>query len=171
MSPADSASRAGGMPEASGDSSSGTFADYMSLRSRRLSEGMKPGVEGAVYAPDRKARVRVRAGRLACTHRRCNGTRLRVNLGPAMEAQQGSTVPRAQYITHDRARQARTRPPAAWKGSRRNQVRRPARMNQQCEQTSRGNPYRQALLVLKHEACLPSGAPHWRRSLTICQKP
>jgi hypothetical protein len=32
MSPADSASRAGDMPEASGDSSSGTFAEYMKFR-------------------------------------------------------------------------------------------------------------------------------------------
>lgn len=32
------------------------------------------------------------------------------------------------------------------------------------EQTSRGNPFRLALVMLAHEERQPSEAPHWRRS-------
>jgi hypothetical protein len=171
MSPADSASRAGGMPEASGDSSSGTFAKIMSLRSHRLSDGMRPDSSGTMI-PHQRARVRVRAERLAGTQLRCDGTRLRVNPEFAKKPERGSTALRAQYISRCLQREVAEGSLAARTGRRGIQDRRPVRMKRKCEQTSRGNPYRPSRLMLRlvprlHHPRRPSGAPHWGRSRII----
>jgi hypothetical protein len=78
------------MPKASRDRSLGTFAENMSLRSRRLSVGMKSCVERSVFAPTRMARVRVQARTLPGTSRRCDGTKLRMNLDTARKTQRNS---------------------------------------------------------------------------------
>jgi hypothetical protein len=140
------------------------------LRNRNLHSAIRNRIDGlsecTMISPKKNmARIRVPAGRWAGRRRRFDGARFE-SCGSVAENEPGgvrqsherSIFPVIGRGRHgDDRRQPGTEDEAI-------QARRPVRKERKSEQASRANPYKPALLVLKHEARPLSGAAHWGRS-------
>ncbi len=126
---------------------------------------MTPDFQDTMIFRKYMARVRVRAGRLAGRQRRFDETIFEICESVAGRESCGvrpSHEHRIFPVTGRGRRGQDHRQPGTEEGGI--EARRPVRMRQECEQTSRANPYKLALGLLKHPDRQLSGAAHWGRS-------